>query len=403
MARILQIHNEYLLHGGEDVVVASEYELLLKNGHDVRQFIVRNRDADTSTGWGKTQVSLTAIWSRQFKKELGDILATFKPEIVHVHNFFPLLSPSLFRYLKSFGCRVVLTLHNYRLLCAGATLLRDGHICTLCLDGSRLNAVRYGCYKGSVVGSAVNAASMSLHFAIHSFDQVDQFIVLSDFASAIFASNGIPAAKHLIKQNFVPHAPQEYLALPRKNSMVFAGRLSPEKGVDRLLAAWEKLGVRDWELNIVGDGPLRESLVSNFGHVKSVNWLGQLTHEEVLRTCAEARWLVIPSRCYEQTPMIGLEAMSVGTPIIVPNLGSLPSLISPEGSGLIFEDEPELALQQTLEQAIRTSPDDWRRFSALAGEKTCDTFSPENGYRLLMKAYGLVELPALDSAKVKAQ
>ncbi len=387
MAKILQVHNEYLIRGGEDTVVESEYELLKSRGHEVKQFIVRNRDVDTSSGWGKAQLFGSSIWGSNYKSDLLNVLSEFKPEVAHVHNFFPLLSPTIFPHLRRSGCRVVVTLHNYRLACSGATLLRDGNICTLCLSGSKLNAIRHGCYRGSRVGSAAIVLGSSLHLMLRSLDSVDTFIVLSKFASGIFSAKGIPEFKHKIKPNFVNAAQPELLGRLRKNQILFAGRFSVEKGVDRLLQAWEDVKPDGWTLLLVGDGPLKPDLLERFGGLPGVEWLGHLPHGDVLSLASESRWVIISSRCFEMNPMIALEAMSVGTPLIVPDLGSLPLFVE-NGSGLVFEDCPD-GLARTLAAAMRMSASEWEALSDQALYTASTDHSPEQAYVKLMEAYGL--------------
>jgi glycosyltransferase involved in cell wall biosynthesis len=388
MGRILQIHNEYLLRGGEDVVLESENTLLTNHGHEVRQFVWRNKDTDTNTLVGKLRLAKGALWGKDYMPALKAILDEFKPEVAHIHNVFPRLTPTLFPFLKKNGCRVVVTLHNYRLFCAGATLLRNGKACTLCVTGSKVNGIKHSCYRNSRLGSTTVVASMALHNAVHSWDAVDKFIMLEEFSAELFEKKGIPRNRQIIKHNSVKPAPKELLGLPRKKQIFFGGRISGEKGLDRLLEAWSKVEPGEYTLKIAGDGPLRPELMERFKDVKAVEWLGQVTHDMLLTLCAESRWIVIPSVCYETGGvLVGIEGMSVGTPLIVPTLGTMPSMID-NGAGILFDDQSIPAFTEALTKAMATNDADWKCAADKALERAVTRYADDTGYSLLMEAYG---------------
>jgi glycosyltransferase involved in cell wall biosynthesis len=388
MTKILQVHNEYLLAGGEDFVVRAEYDLLVGRGHQVRQFIVRNKDVDLESLLGKTRLSLGAIWSTRHNHELDKAIDDFKPDVAHVHNSFPQLSPAVFRHLKQRGCRVVATLHNYRFLCAGATFLRNGKACTDCLSGSQFNGIRHACYRGSHMGTAAIVASSALHRAIGTFQtSVDAFIVLSPFAADIFERAGLPRDRMCLKQNFVAPPKSDLLKRSRKNQLLFAGRISREKGLARLLEAWAKTNHKGWKLVVAGDGPDRSTLQSAHEKTANIEWLGNVQYERIRELCSDSKWIVIPSNCYEQTPLIGLDALSVGTPVLVPRLGPMPDLVEPEGAGLVFADDDPADFITKLGQAIAVSDPCWAKLSRAALAKWEAAYSPDIAYDLLQSAY----------------
>lgn len=326
--RILLVHNEYVNKGGEDVVLANEAELLKSHGHEVVLATVSNRNIEGRLAQLRTALSMASSpWGAKWMRER---LAETKPDVVHVHNFFPLLSPAIYSVCNERDVPVVQTLHNYRTLCANGMLLREDRPCELCVTGSPVHGVRYGCYRGSAVASAPLAYMIARHRAARTWQRrVDRFIALTEFARSRFLAGGFPPEKVVAKPNFVadPGAP----AMPAEagEAVLFVGRLAPEKGIATMMRAWESLEV---PLVVAGDGtarPLVEAPASPY--VKAIGWK---SGAEVAAEMGRARFLVMPSEWYEGFPMTLVEAFSLGRPVLVSRLGSMAEVVEDGVTGL---------------------------------------------------------------------
>jgi glycosyltransferase involved in cell wall biosynthesis len=287
MLRILQVHNTYQQAGGEDAVVANEGALLSGRGHDVRLWSANNDEIEGA--WAKLKTAWQVPYSHEARRDLAEAIAEFKPDVVHVHNFFPLLTPSIYDACRSAGVPVVQTLHNFRTICAGALLLRDGRPCEDCIGASPYQGALHGCYRGSRLGSLAVARMISRHRRQGTWQtKVDRFIALTDFAKAKFVEAGFPADKISVKPNFAVNLETRHVETARSGAL-FVGRLSMEKGIGTLLKAWRGLDV---PLRIAGDGPLM-SIVRGAGTL-NVAPLGTLPPDAVSQEMARAAFLVMP-------------------------------------------------------------------------------------------------------------
>lgn len=343
--RILVAHNRYQHAGGEDTVVAEEVRMLQQRGHCVHQYTIDN---DGITGvWQQTLVAGRSFYSRPASREISDLLASFQPEILHVHNFFPSISPAIFFVAGKYRVPVVQTLHNYRLLCANAMLFRDGHPCEACSVGhSFLPGVMHACYRGSRAGSAIVGAATSLHAVLGTWsNRIDRYIALTQFAAQKLGNDRIPAEKIRIKPNFVP---DRGYGEGQGGFALYAGRLTPEKGLRTILAA-DRLGNVPLPVHIAGDGPLLTEIEQACARPGSrLIYLGQLQRSQVVEQMKRATVLLVPSLWYEGFPMVMVEALSLGLPIIASRIGGLPEMVQDGHSGLLFEPGNPSALLQTL-------------------------------------------------------
>jgi glycosyltransferase involved in cell wall biosynthesis len=332
--KVLVVHNLYQQAGGEDNVVAAEVKLLLDNGHEVEFWSVHNKDLPGGL-MGKISTTLSTHYSAVSKAIASNKLRSFKPDVVHVHNFFPQISPSIYDACLEENIPVVQTLHNYRLICPGAMLMRDGKICEQCISGSPYQAVWYGCYRGSKLGSLVVAHMVALHRNQGTWQQkVNRFIALTDFAKSKFIEAGFPSDKIAVKANFM-HDP--FLRMPRFNRKtpgfaLFVGRISQEKGIETLLQAWSELD-DEILLLVAGVGPLEGMLCNK----KNVIALGLQTTDEISRLMQQAAFLVLPSEWYEGFPLVLVEAFAHGLPVLASRLGGMADIIKDGDTGLLFE------------------------------------------------------------------
>ena len=376
--RVLIVHNRYQQIGGEDTVVANEHALLERSGWETRLFSVSN-DVIAGT-WSKIMTAVRAPYSRPARDELARVIAEFAPAVVHVHNFFPLLSPSVYDACRAAGVAVVQTLHNYRTICPGALLTRDGRPCEDCIGASPYQGALHGCYRGSRIGSLAVARMVDIHRRRETWShKVDRFIALSAFAKGKFVAAGFPADRIAIKPNFAPDRPAAGSAA--RTGALYVGRLSAEKGVAALLRAWDGLDV---PLRVIGDGPLRELVETATG--PSVVALGWKTPAEVATEMAQAAFLVMPSTWPENFPMVIVEAFSQGLPVIASKIPALEEIIEDGATGLLFlqGDCDDIA---TKVRWAHQHPEAMRLIGANARRVYEERYSPSVNFRQLAKIY----------------
>lgn len=399
--RVLLIHNHYGSDApsGENVVFSLERQLLLAQNHEVRT-LERHSDSIRSQGWlGMMRGGLVTPWNPAVSREMRRMFAEFRPHVVHAHNTFPLVSPAVFRAAQ--GAARVLTLHNYRLFCPAAIPLRNGRICTECMDDrSVIPAIRYGCYRGSRVATVPVAASVALHRRIGTWTRdVEAFVALTNFQRQRMTAAGLPEERVFVKPNFYPGMPLMVPWSERDHSVVFAGRLSPEKGVKTLVSAWLEWGAGAPPLVILGDGPLRLGLESRVreAHSERIRFLGSVGPEEAQRWIAQARLHILPSESFEGFPMVLREAFAFGTPSLASDLGPLPELVR-DGGGVTFE----AGNWQDLLTKARQLWSDFAtlgRLSRLARQTFEERYTDVANYRILMGIYS----KALDRAGVAVE
>lgn len=376
--RILIVHNAYQLHGGEDSVCANEAELLRAAGHDVS--VLRADNAGISGGLAAAKAAVGTTYSLSGKRMVADAIAAHRPDVVHVHNFFPLISPSMFDACRAAGVPVVWSLHNYRIACANGLLLRDEKPCELCVSQPPFAAIRYRCYRGSMAGSAALAISIGYHRLAGTWKhKVDRFIALNRFARGKFIEAGLPPERIVIKPNFVAD-PGPSGNHPRAGAL-FVGRLSEEKGVRTLIAAWRGIAA---PLTIVGDGPLRAELEATAP--ANVTFAGLKDADGVRAHMRAAAMLVVPSTWYENFPMTIVEAFAVGTPVVASRLGALPEIVEDGVSGLLFDAGDADHLRQTA-TALLTDPDRAAKLGAGARAEYAKTMTPGANLKMLETIY----------------
>jgi glycosyltransferase involved in cell wall biosynthesis len=354
--KILLVHNYYrsVNPSGENMVFDQERSLLELHGHEVEVFNYFSDNIEKKNIIGKMLQAFSIPWNHKVYKRIKEVVSEIGPDVIHVHNTFPMISPSIFFGIKNIPC--VLTLHNYRIFCSSAVLMRDGKICTKCIDrGSVVPSLLYGCYRKSRILTIPLAASILLHKILKTWKkQVDAFIVFSEFQKKMVILGGCPKEKIHIKPNYYPDIQnnENVKCVHREKFVLFVGRLSEEKGVKTMIKAWLQ-----WDdapkLHIVGDGPLRSILESKSAG-KEIYFHGQLNKKETQKYMSTATLLLIPSECYEGFPMVLHEAFFSGTPVIASNLGSLPQIVKDGENGLIFDAGSEKSLIDRVEYLINS-------------------------------------------------
>lgn len=315
-----------------------ERQLLLSNGVEVEVFY-KHSDSITPAGLGgKVAAGLSNIMNPAVASELNAAAARFRPDVVHFHNIFPLISRSAVAGLDPRWPRV-LTLHNLRTFCANGVAMRDQRICTACLDRrSVVPAVIHACYRGSRVATLPLAISIALSRALNTWNtSVDTFITLSEFHSNLFAAAGLNATKLAIKPNFHPGPVPIPEAFEQRQGAVFVGRLSEEKGILSLVRAWGQWGETAPPLKIVGDGPLSDEAqaIARAGQA-NIRFLGRVTTQAAEQEIRGSNLLIIPSTCIEGFPLVMRDAFAAGCAMAVSDVGALPELVSQNRAGIVF-------------------------------------------------------------------
>lgn len=386
--KVLLVHNYYgsASPSGENIVFEAERDLLRSNGHEVESF-TRHSDEIRSRGVAGVVIGAFATpWNPISARDIQRAVDAFSPDVVHVHNTFPLISPAIFHAIPTHTARV-LTLHNYRLLCPAAIPMREGRLCTECIAKRSVEpALRYGCYRGSRIATAPLAVSVALHRRIGTWtQQVDAFIALSEFQRDLMVDGGLPAAKLHVKPNFVVGPAEVCPWTERPGYVVFVGRLSEEKGLRTLLRAWCDWGAQAPELRIIGEGPLRNEL-EGMAHGLRVSFFGQLQAEQAKQHIAHAHLLVLPSEGVESFGMVVCEALAHGTPAVVSRRGPLPSLVEDGGCGLVFEPGNAKDLLDVVQPAFADRAL-LERLGSAAREAYERRYTPERGHDLLLNVY----------------
>ncbi|MEO1429739.1 MAG: glycosyltransferase family 4 protein [Cyanobacteria bacterium J06633_8] len=399
--KILLLHNRYKLAGGEDGVVQVEKSLLEKNHHQVRLLEVTNDEI--AGGWSKVSAAASAIYSYSAKQQVSQEIIDFSPDIVHVHNFFPLLSPSIYDACQQHQVPVVQTLHNYRLACPKAIPFRDGKVCEDCISKPiPWDSVVHGCYRNSRVQSSVVAAMNTWHKLRGTWQQrVDAYIVFTQFQKEKMVQAGLPAQKICIKPNFMFTPDSSGEEEQREDFLLFVGRLSEEKGVSVLIDAYLKNDL-SIPLKIVGDGPLRDKLqgkVKNAALEDVIEFLGFQKKPTVLKLMRKARLLVFPSIWYEGFPLTIAEAFACGLPVVAPKLGGLSEIVDDGITGLHFQSKNTEDLASKIKWAI-DNPNKTKEIGKNARIKYESKYTPEINYQQLMAIYQKVICNKLSTAKL---
>lgn len=335
--KIVLVHNTYLEQGGEDVVFWQERSLLRDAGHEVIEYQRFNQEMEQYSAAQRMGLLVRTVWARDSYRDFTALLRKHRPDVVHVHNTFPLISPSILWACRKQHVPVVHTLHNYRLLCPGANFIRDGRPCEDCNGGSLLNSVVHGCYRNSRPQTAAVALMLSVHRARKTWTRaIDRYIVLTEFARSRFVSAGFPPDMITVKPNCVH--PDPGMRTGTGSYALFVGRVSEEKGALTLLKAWRELP-RSMPLQIIGDGPAYPQLQADAASqgLSNVTFLGRVPREKVIHAIKGARFLIFPSQLYENFPLTILEAFACGVPVIASRLGAMQEIVKEGYSGLFFE------------------------------------------------------------------
>jgi len=355
-------------------------------GHEVVFFKRSNWDVESYRGLRKISLAKRTIWASDTKRDFAGVLGEHKPDIVHVHNTFVMISPSIFSACVEARVPVVQTLHSYRLLCPSATLFRNGKVCEECMQHSLLRSVRYGCYRDSRATTAVTALMLAFHRLRATWQkEVTFFVTLTEFSRRKFIEGGLPAEKVVVKPNFLHPDPGHRTSTG--DYAMFVGRLSPEKHVPTILEAWKRLRI-SIPLLICGTGPQEEQLRAQASRegIKNVEFKGKLPREEVLAALNKARFLVFPSAWFEGFPMTLAESFACSTPVICSRMGAMQEIVTDGRTGLHFTPGDPDELAQKAEWAW-SHPQEMRAMGEQARSDYESKYTAQINYPLLMNIY----------------
>lgn len=387
--KIVTVHNSYQQPGGEDVVVRQERQLLEEHDHTVVAYERSNFEAEDYTGLKRLNLARRTIWNDDTRTEFTQLLQRERPDLVHVHNTFMVISPSIYSACQKQGIPVVQTLHNFRLFCPAATFFRDGHVCEDCVDKGLLQSVKHACYRGSVSATATVAMMLAVHRRLGTWQNgIDSYINLTKFSRDRCVHAGLPARKVFVKPNFVH--PDPGLGLRGGNYAVFAGRLAPKERVTIIFEALERLTARGLSLQvrIIGGGPEQAELEADAArrNLTNIVFEGQLPRAEVIRVIGNARFLIFSSQWYENFPLTIIESFACGVPVICSKVGAMEEIVRDEATGLQFAPGDSADLARKIEWALHY-PERMRALGETARAEYLDKYTTQKNYEQLMNIY----------------
>jgi glycosyltransferase involved in cell wall biosynthesis len=382
--KILLVHNAYQQPGGEDVVFQLERDMLRAAGHEVLEYRRFNDEIKDYSIVRKIALLGRTVWASDSYRDLTHLLQQHRPAIVHLHNAFPLISPSAFWACRNENIPVVQTLHNYRLMCPGGNFCRDGKPCEDCITGKFWQGAVHACYRNSRAETAAVALMLTVHHSRKTWtEMVDSYIVLTAFSKSRYVAGGFPEEKMRVKPNFVDPDPGQRTS--RGTYALFAGRLDPEKGIPTLLKAWLQMP-HSHTLRILGDGVCRPETEAFAKVYPNVEFLGWLPHNQVFDQIKGARFVVFPSEWYENLPLVIIEAFACGVPVIASALGAMNEVVEHGRTGLLFRPGDVDDLARTMALAWQ-QPEYLDRIAENARAEYEAKYTAAANYRQLMRIY----------------
>jgi glycosyltransferase involved in cell wall biosynthesis len=390
--RIVVAHSRYrsAAPSGENRVVDTESRALAAHGHDVIRF---ERASDEIESWSlarKATLPARAVWNPSSYRDLRELLTSAKPDVVHLHNTFPLLSASVLRACRDADVPVVATIHNYKLACASGDFFRSGRVCHDCAAGAVLPAVAHGCYRGSRAATVPVAAAVGINREAWR-TRVSAYVFISAAQRDLLSGLRLPAERIFVKHNLIPRLLVAGRFVTRRAPVVvYTGRLDDAKGIPLLMTAWDRyLGSRvrpTLRLVVAGSGPLRDRVAEWAASRPSVELVGLVDRERSVALMATARAVLLPSAWQETFGLTAVEAMGVGTPPIAVAHGSFPELISAGSDGVLVPAGDADALAAALAD-VESDPERHVKLGAQARQTYERQFNPERNLRELEDIY----------------
>lgn len=385
--RILIVHNYYQIPGGEDTVVSNERKMLEDNGHDVFMYFRHNDEIKKKGIIGKLLLPFETIYSLRTTRDIKKIVKEKKIDIVHVHNTFPLISPSVYSASKISGAKVVQTIHNFRLLCPAATFARDNKICEDCVNKGLLNSVKHKCYRNSKIQTIISASMLKFNRIIGSYKKVDAYIALTEFNKEKLSSL-IPKEKIFVKPNFCEKPNIPIVPIEEREYFMFLGRLDKLKGINLLVEAWND--IKDEELIVVGTGPEEEYIKSFIkeNNMTNVKLVGFKKKDEAMKLLSKAKALIVPSQWYEGFPMTIVESINLMVPVIANDIGSIAEIINDDRLGVINKINSQSDIKKIINEFFIMYSNYHIDESSNNGTNYCS----KNNYNIIKQIYKLINL-----------
>ena len=390
--KVLLIHNFYgsSAPSGENLVVEQECLLLREAGFEVDCYFRNSDDLRSRGRVGQLIGGMLVPWNFAAARAIRRKVLAFQPDIIHIHNTFPLISPSVFWAVRELS-PVVMTLHNYRVFCPAAIPLREGKVCDVCIRSRTVGpALRHGCYRDSRVATLPLAASVWLHRRLNTWNEaVDAFVTLTDFQRSKMIEGGLEPSRVHVKPNPFPSVPPVVDWASRKHEALFVGRLSDEKGLRTLISAWLGWGSAAPQLRIIGDGPLAgwlSNVIATQDIHGRIQAVGQVSSEAAIAATAESKLLIVPSEWYEGFPLVVRDAFAVGTPVAVSDIGSLATIVRDGDNGVLFPAANAAALQKTVSR-LWSDQSEMQRLANGARQDFLDHYTVPKNLQILKSIY----------------
>jgi glycosyltransferase involved in cell wall biosynthesis len=362
--KILLVHNRYrsTAPSGENRVVDQEHSALAALGHEVETFEGHSDEIEDWPAWKKATLPARVVWNPASKRDLGETLRRFRPDVVHVHNTFPVLSPAVIYACRDAGVPVVITLHNYKLLCASGDFYRDGAVCHDCAGGNPAPAVLHRCYRGSALATATTVLNTRGHRRTWR-GLVSAYIFISESQRRLLAGMDFDPDRSFVRYNYVPY--DGPVGGPRQRQVTYVGRLDAAKGAPLLMKGWDAYraiaGDDALRLVVAGSGPLQDEVSAWAAERPSVELLGMMSKQEVSELIGRSRAVILPSEWEETFGLVVVESMAVGVPLLAAGHGSFPELITDGVDGALFDPGRPDALAKLLLD-VDTAPDKYDEF-----------------------------------------
>lgn len=380
--RILIIHNYYQDRGGEDEVFEQESRILSQT-YPVERFIAKNR-----TGWKGWLQKVLLPWNFTESIRLKRAIRRFKPDIIHIHNLHYAIGPLIVRTIHRHGIPMVMTVHNYRLMCPSSILFHQNK---LFLDSINANfpwlAIKKGVYNNSKLHTFWLALANTLHRRIGTWQMVNKYLVLTPFAKNLICRSSFPVSAHkwMIKPNFIAERHEENQhPLARGDHFLFIGRLEESKGIKVLLQTFSKT---DLQVRIAGSGPLQDEVRRHATQYSNIKYLGPLVKTEIEHELATCTALIFPSIWYEGMPMTILESFASGTPVIASRLGAMESMITDNENGILFEPGNTDELLSILKKWHNNELDTKQKMRTHATKTYLQHYTQKENMQLLLEIY----------------
>lgn len=383
--KILQIHNYYKNKGGECAVVHAEKKLLEQHGNTVIQFVEDSADIGNYSLVKKATSLLQIPYNVSIRSQLLAMIRENRPDVAHVHNVFPLVTPSIYHALKQYNIPVVQTIHNFRMLCPNGLFFTQGQICESCTTNGFIAAVKKKCMHDSYVISGLYSSALWFAWKTGNFPyNINRYIVFNNFTAKRLVTGGVPHDRIIIGKNFIDSFVEE--PSNKEQYVLYIGRLSREKGIETLLNAFPSH--RTLALKIAGTGPMQEDIekyVEN-NPSKKIELLGFVRGPIKENLLQKAICSIVPSECYENAPLSIIESFASATPVIASRIGGLPEMIEDGKTGLLFPPGDVSGLANAI-LLLADNP-------AIASSMATDAlnyakahYTPEQHYQHLLKSY----------------